>query len=455
MKFYVKTAEGILREATQGEVLSTDTVLWNAEGDALDRKPTEQDPIRELTGLVTELTGTVANLKENQEKNKEALAAYDAAAKRGFPIPMYPTAQEEEDISKYAPYDMARQGKRLMDKIHHPGYRIETDEKRLELAKYYVLFLKAGVMQDPIARMHMTAKYGEPDQEIKTAIGDTGNVFPVPDIVETEILAFAREQSKVLQFARIWEMTSEKMSFPQESAGASVAWGNTTSTGDPTIGEVELSAEELSSYSTVKNATLADARTDIVSWLTETMAEAAGLELDNSAFNGDGTTTYGGCSGILSAACGYSVTMGAGSTAFSQIAAGVLSEMIGKLDGLKKMGGRFWIHGSVLHFIRSLEDTAGRPIFIETVGAPMSGTIWGYPYTEVTNLPSTSAVSTAFVAFGNLRYFACGRRLGATALMVDPYGLFTTNRTRFKIYQRWAQKMGLPKGFTRLLTAGS
>ena len=67
----------------------------------------------------------------------------------------------------------------------------------------------------------------------------------------------------------------------------------------------------------------------------------------------------------------------------------------------------------------------------------------------------TSAANTAFIVFGDLRYFAVGRRLDTAALAVDPYGLFTTNRTRFKLYQRWGLKIALANGFSRLLTAAS
>ena len=346
---------------------------------------------------------------------------------------------------------MARQGKRLMDKLFHPAHTID-EETRKEMAKYFGLVVKAGVFQDPVARAKFHELYGEARAEMKTAIGDTGNVFPVPDIVEREILTFAREKSVVLQYARVWDMTSEKQSFPAETDAVSVGWGNTTSESEPTVSEVELTAEELSAYSVVKNATLQDARTDIVSWLTEAMAEAAGLELDNEAYIGDGSNV---CSGLLSAACGYSVVMATGSTAFSNLTADHLSEMISKLDGLKKQGARFFMNGAVLHYVRILKDSNDRPIFIETVGAPMSGTVYGYPYTEVIKMPSTSAANTAFVLFGNLRYFAVGRRLDTATLSVDPYGLFTTNRTRFKLYQRWGMKIGLAKGFVRLLTAAS
>lgn len=454
MKFYIKDQEGKLREATSEEILSPDSVLCNEKGDVLGQSVAQSDPVAELTGVVKELAekvGSIGEIKEKTEVMEAQLKIYQEASERGFPIP---SIKEEPGESKtiYSPYNMAKQGKRLMDKAHHPLYQI-SEEKRQFMAEYFVLFLKAAYFQNPTAKIKLAEKYGRGiDSRTKADLGDTGNVFPVPDIVDEEILAFAREKSVILSEARIWEMTSDKQSFPAESSGPTAYWGNTTQKSDPVITEVELSATELSAYTAARNATLDDARSDIVSWLTELMAEAAGQEIDNESFNGDGTNV---CSGILSAACGKSVTMSSGNTAFSNLDATDFSNMIAQLDGLIKLGAKFFMHGSVLHYVRTLEDSQGRPIFMERYGAPVDATILGYPYKEVITLPSTSAANTAFIAFGNLRYFGVGRRLDTTTLQVDPYGLWTTNRTRFKIYQRWGLKIALANGLVRLLTAAS
>jgi len=55
--------------------------------------------------------------------------------------------------------------------------------------------------------------------------------------------------------------------------------------------------------------------------------------------------------------------------------------------------------------------------------------------------------------FGNMKYMAVGRRLDSATIMVDPYGLWTTNRTRFKLYQRWALRVALPEAFVKLVTS--
>lgn len=468
MKYFVKI-DGKLVEATLEHLMDPSVKLFDAEGKEMERPQAKapvtpppapdtdpMDKLVEAVGALTQKVGGIGDLSKRLEVFDARMKTVEETAKKGFVLPNEGTTPSDSgvqmgidnDIHKFLEtrFNFKRQGVELRRKM--PSWN-PSEETMRELFKYWGLVaLVARKHPDLQALQYFQKIYGE----TKTALGDTGNVFPVPDVVDAEILTFARERSVMLQYARMWDMTSEKMSFPAESAGVTMSWGNTTPESDPTITEVELSATELSAYAAVRNTTLADSLSDIVSWLTECMGEASGLELDNKGFNGVGTDSPFICSGILSAACGYSVTMGAGSTAFSQLTASVLSEMIGKLNGQRKIGARFWMHGQTIHFVRDLKDANGRPIFIETVGAPMSGTIWGYPYTEVTNMPSTSASNTAFLAFGNLKYFALGRRLQVSALDVDPYGLWTTNRTRFKLYQRWALKMGLSGGFVRLLT---
>lgn len=468
-KYFVKNDKGMLVEASSEQLMDPKIQKYDDQGDIHNAATsagdeTHNDPVKELEGLISDVVGRMGNfdaIKEKTERLESKLAAFEDMQQKGWPLPDQANVAGCKTIDELAeltaPYELGMQGKRLQDKFLHPSHQID-ENTRMELAKYYCLMLKAGMSRNPnpADMAEFRKHFGDVTTEVKTVIGDSGNTFPIPDIVDAEIMAFAREKSVILANARIWPMSSEKQSFPVEGTAVSVGWGNTTNESETDINsEFELDAEELSAYSAVRNTTLADSRSDIVSWLTECLGEAAGLEIDNKGFNGVGTDDPFICSGILSAACGNSVVMASGSTAFSNLDADVLSEMISKLDGLRKAGAMFWMNGLILHYVRSLKDTTNRPIFIETVGSPVSGTIWGFPYKEVIKCPSTTAANTAFMAFGNMRYFGVGRRLATGALSVDPWGLWTTNRTRFKLYQRWGLGMALASGFVRLLTAAS
>ena len=483
MEFYIKNEKGELVKASIEDVFNRGITLYDAKGKEVKRtEPVVKPPvidkqdssievpavhinnsIQELTGLIKDLARSQSAITEKAEKQEEKLKIYEEMVKSGFILPSgqtttkgYMASLENDGVLKNI--NLGKAGADIENYVLNTKHRI-PDEKRERIAKWALLVYKAGVNKDPMATVQFWKEFGKDAKEMeiehKTAVGDSGNIFPIVDVVESEVLAFARERSIALQYARVVPMTAEKKTWPAESASSSVSWGNTTAESEPTVADVELDAEELSAYAAVKNMTLADSPSDVVGWLLSNMSEAVALELDNVTFNGDGASSMASCSGILSAACGYSVTM-TGSWAFSNLDATRLSEMISKLSGIRKVGARFYMHGEILHFIRSLKDSQNRPIFVETFGnATMPSTIWGYPFSEVTNMPSTTAENTAFLSFGNLQYFLIGRRKGVGRLEVDPYGLFTTNRTRFKIYSRWALIIGLATGFCRLLTGTS
>lgn len=404
----------------------------------------ELDTVKELQGVIDDLATKIAGLnglKEKQEEMEEKIRKYEEMQAKAFPIP----GNQEVVDDSYCGFSLAHQGKRLVNKFETPGGYHMDPAKKDEVAKILLLFVKAGIQQDPFAAREYKSKY-----TMKTVIGDGGNVFPVPDILETEILAYAREKSVLLQDATVVEMTSIKQSWPIETGQSTVGWGNTTSESEPTIDEVELDAEELSAYAAVRNHQLADARSDIVSWLLINMATACGMAIDTAGFMGD--VTNGDPFDGLYHEAHHSVTMGAGER-FADVNDDYFSQMIAKLDGVLKAGSKFYMHGSVLHYVRQIKDGVGHPIFMPgniTQGQP--ATIYGYPLTEAVKSGSTDSASKPVALFGNPKSLFIGRRLDSTALIVDPYGLFTTNRTRFKIYQRWAIKVALHESFVKLVT---
>jgi HK97 family phage major capsid protein len=457
VKLYVMLGENTYAEVVQQESRMAQ-IAAAAQAPVMQVK--DDDPIKELTATVREMAGSLASIKQKEQEIQEKIAAYKEMGQKGLYIPntqVPATSPAGEDLSKSSlrRVNLAVQGKRLMESRFYPKYQIKDEKTRYDVAKYMCLFIKGGILQQGSALREFWDTYTPIfEAEGKTNIGDSGNTFPVTNTVEAEILAFAREVSIALQFANVVDMAAEKQTYPAQQTGTTVSWGNTTSASDATVADVELSAKELSAYASVLNTTLDDSPSDIVSWLFADMAEASGLELDNVMWNGDGSSTYGSVSGIFLTA-GYSVALGSTSTAFSQITSTALSQMIMKLNGLKKQGARFFMHGEILHYVRTLSDTNGRPIFLETVGSSIPPAIWGYPYTESTKCPSTSAANTFFVCFGNLKYFFVGRRAGVTNLQVNPYEKWTTNRTCFKVYSRWGLKTGLANGLVRLRTASS
>lgn len=458
-KKYIKTVEGVLVSATPEQIADEKLDKFDVE---FPDPVVQENPMKDLENVIRALAG---DTKDAVEKMNAQMAAYAKAQERGLVLPssMPPEGSpartgfeniyeknakmagmtEKEAQECFGEYDLAIQGKELQDKYHHPNHIID-EPTRIEMAKYYCLLLRS--MNDPRVRGKFLDTYGM----AKTNIGDSGNTFIMPKPIEAEILAFAREVSILLQYAKIWPMTSDKMGIPAEASSTSVSWGNTTPASDPGITDIELSASELSAYSTVRNTTLADTVSDIVGWLNSNLAEAAGQELDNQGFNGTGSPFRG----LLLATYGAGHDVVSAHASIANVSADELSEMISHLDGKRKLGARFYMHGEILHYVRILKSVDGVPIWLPgNIAGGMPPGIHGYPYSEVPKMPSTDEANHPFILFGNLNYYAVGRRLDVATLSVNPYLGWETNRTSFKLYQRWAMIMGLRQAFVRLMTA--
>jgi len=109
---------------------------------------TDDNPIKELTGLVSSMVENQDKVLQRVDQMEQSVAAYKEAAARGFPIqsphvPAGATVDETKQI--FEPFDLAKQGKDLMDKFKHPGYQIQDHAVREEVAKWMILFLKAGI----------------------------------------------------------------------------------------------------------------------------------------------------------------------------------------------------------------------------------------------------------------------------------------------------------------------
>jgi len=117
MKFFVKDKDGNLVEASLDQIMSMNVLLFNEKGEDINRQSSvgPADPIKELTDVVKDLAVNVNGLSGIKAKTDEMelkIAAYDEAAKKGFPVPVPDSGMTvDEGKELFAPYDMAKQGR--------------------------------------------------------------------------------------------------------------------------------------------------------------------------------------------------------------------------------------------------------------------------------------------------------------------------------------------------------
>ena len=97
-----------------------------------------------------------------------------------------------------------------------------------------------------------------------------------------------------------------------------------------------------------------------------------------------------------------------------------------------------------------------------TQGFPLAvaGTMWGYPVLLSDKMPSTTAVSTKYVIFGNLAHIFMGTRQEISVdiskeATIGSYNLFAANMSAVRVVTRCALAVGLPAAFSVLKTSAS
>lgn len=404
------------------------------------------DGLKEFKGAVMEeikgeIKTATAPLAERLEKIEKSPAA------KAFGAPAIHTSG-----SKFRGYNLSKQLVSIREKAAknsrlYPVFA--NDEKAESFAKFLIAYtrvMKGDLSaQAEIQEFYQKANYAE-------GSGSTGG-YTVPEEFEAELIQLARDNSFALNECAIYEMGTDNKKVPKEGTLVSVAWRDEAADiadGEGTFGEVDLVAKSLDGMATISNELLMDSAFDLAGILTEQFAYATGQELDNQVLNGTGSPF----NGVATSIAGYSVVMSSGSTAFSNILADDFSKMMSLLKAGYLNGSKFVINRAPLHYVRTLKDTQGRPLYAAP-GGVVPGTIYGIPYMEIEKANATSGADKCVAVLGNWKRYAIGRRVGTMALDTDPYGLFKKNQTRFRMVTRWALKVGVAEAFVRYMTAGS
>jgi len=272
--------------------------------------------------------------------------------------------------------------------------------------------------------------------------------YLVPDEFQWDIIRLAENQSYALQLATILTMNSDQLYVPAELTRPAMAWKGESaqmSQADATLAQVNLQAKKLTGYTAVTNELLQDSAIDVVGLITKQMSYGIAQELDNQMLNGTGDPV----SGLGTSAVTNIVNTATG--AMSAITASDLSLLISKLEQGDLVNARMLVGRLALHYIRSLKDTNGQPIFANP-GMNVPGTIYGFPYALTENIANTDGAGKLMGVFGDFKKFIIARRQGSMVLESNPYSRFDYNETQFRMVTRWAMAIGRASAFARITT---
>lgn len=274
--------------------------------------------------------------------------------------------------------------------------------------------------------------------------------FLVPDEMQSTIIRLREERGVFPQFANRVPMGSDIINVPRMLSDVTAYWGGegqTMTDSDATVGNGELMARKLYALTKVSSELDEDAVVEIGDAITLSMAYALSDKIDEAAFNGDGTSTYGGVLGLNNALHANAIQDAAsGNNSALTLDLADFEATIGKLPQYSGMSPRWYVNSAVYWAsMARLVDAAGGNTTVTLASGPQMMFL-GYPVTFVQVMPSTTGTlaSTIVAYFGDLRLGASYgvRRSTRTEVTRDRYfendliGIKTTERVAINIHER-------------------
>jgi HK97 family phage major capsid protein len=283
---------------------------------------------------------------------------------------------------------------------------------------------------------------GEGKAALNTASGTQGG-YTVPAEFLPRVMQLAAENAVVRPRATIIPMASRSIHVPTLDQTTAPTAGDTAMFGglaarwneeaagitetEPTFRQVELVAHELSGYSRVSNALLADNAVGLEALLLNLFGRAIGWFEDYAFLRGNGV---GKPVGVLNAASLISVTRSGASAFDLEDAAGMLGSL---LPGWDPMHTVWAIHPTVLVKLFQMNDAEGNIIFIDNARERPVMVLFGIPVAVTEKLPALNTLGDVLLL--DLQHYLIGDRQ-QVELAYSEHSAFTSNQGTWRFVSR-------------------
>jgi HK97 family phage major capsid protein len=223
----------------------------------------------------------------------------------------------------------------------------------------------------------------------------------VPDQLTTDVIELQELYGVIRRLADVEPMASEIWKGPRWTNNMTAYWvsqGNAPAQSEPGWDQIELKAKDLAAFGKMTVQLNADALIDLGDKWAMAAAVAFSYAEDNAAFNGDGTSAYGGIVGLLTkivdAANSASLFTATGHTTLGDLTIADFSAVVGKFPSYPAADPCWLCHKEVYaNSMLPLMMNAGgaTPLDIQNGGKPR---FMGYDVEFVAVMPKAASVTT-------------------------------------------------------------
>ena len=261
-----------------------------------------------------------------------------------------------------------------------------------------VVALQAGRRDERAEQL--AARYGSPILATATEGTNSAGGFLVPDPVSAAIINVRALSGVSRKICRIVPMTSDTLSIPKKTGTVTVDYpseGAAITADDQTWAQVALTAVRRACLSKVSQDLVDDAVIPVIDDLASEIGSDLAVQEDNELINGDGSGTYGGETGLKSAAT-RTQAAGAG---WSAVTLSDLTETMGLLGAKYWPYGPSWVCSAGFYhavMLKLLSAAGGNTI--TSIGEGGNQMFLGYPVHLTDQMPAATGGDTQ-VLFGS------------------------------------------------------
>lgn len=245
--------------------------------------------------------------------------------------------------------------------------------------------------------------------------------YLVPDVLDNAIIDLKVQYGAFRRNTRVRPMSSDILMIPRRSGGLTGYWVGEATAGTEatkTWNRVALSAKKLMVLTRYSSELSEDAIINIADDLTNEIAYTQAYSEDQAGFNGDGTSTYGGITGVITKIINQCSSTGISSGTFatnsgvvrygtgyawSNIAITNLTDVMGRLPSYARVGAKWYTTPSFFYGVMTrLLVAAGGVTMNEMANGVAGPSFMGYPVEFAEAISSTQATNTIPVLYGNL-----------------------------------------------------
>jgi HK97 family phage major capsid protein len=256
---------------------------------------------------------------------------------------------------------------------------------------------------------------------------DSAGGFLVPEELMANIIVLREQFGVFRQECRVIPMGSDTLNWPRRVGGLTAYFtgeNQAVTESQAQWDNINLTAKKLGALTRMSNEIAEDAVVSIADWLVGEIAYAFAAKEDDSGFNGDGTSSYGGIRGLTTIFQDGSHTAGqyqvSSATLTSMVVADIMG-VIGLLPQYALANAKFYMSQQMFYTAAGvcLAKAGGNTTL--TLADPLTPRLLGFPVKFAQKLPITTPGSgKPMFYFGDLAMAsALGERRGVTIRRSD------------------------------------